>query len=430
MASAPRDFERRSWTWMCIQGRRLELSLTAGTFAVFSLCREVFNPLSPTLVGAVSLSMLLCQPGWRRGLASHLLNNRREARLRHVFWYCDVVGRGGHLPRLVSVRDFPAGRSYYLELPTGLYLESFERRLPELTAAFSARAIRVQPSGKSARFVEMTVTYDDAFRREYPSPLLNARASSLWEPVVLGVGEDGAPISINLFEHNLLIGGEPGSGKSVALSSIVAAAALDPSVHLVLLDGKEVELSLWLDVAGQFVGRSQDDAIRALEDVQAEMDDRYRELSAYRKRKIERSGRQGLILVVVDELALYLRGGEKALRDRFADLLRDLISRGRAAGVIVVAATQKPSHEIVPTFIRDLFAYRLALRCTSPEASDTILGQGWASQGFSAAVIDPQHRGVGYLLAEGGVPRQMLSANIRDDDLARLVERAVKARFS
>jgi len=235
-------------------------------------------------------------------------------------------------------------------------------------------------------------------------------------------------VSISLFEHNLLIGGEPGAGKSVALSSIVAAGALDPSVHLVLLDGKEVELSLWLDVAGQFVGRSQADAVRVLEEVRVEMDERYRELRLSRKRKIERLGTDGLILVVIDELALYLRGGEKLLRDQFADLLRDLIARGRAAGVIVVAATQKPSHDIVPTSIRDLFSYRLALRCTSPEASDTILGQGWASQGFSASTIDPQKRGVGYLLAEGDTPRQVLSANIRDGDLKLLIDRAIIAR--
>lgn len=430
MASAPRDFERRSWMWMCIRGRRLELGLTVATFTVLSLLRDLLGVLAPTLIGMAALVIFLGPPDWRRALSRRLLKNRREARVQYLFWYCDVVGRGGHLPSLVGVRDFPAGRTYCLELPTGLYLESFEKRLPELAAAFNARAIRVQPSRNSARYVEMIVMYGDAFRRGYTSPLLGADSFSLWEPVVLGVGEDGAPASVTLFEHNLLIGGEPGSGKSVALSSIVAAGALDPTVHLVLLDGKEVELSLWLDVAGQFVGRSQADAVSALEEVQAEMDDRYRELTVARKRKIEKSGEQGLILVVIDELALYLRGGEKALRDRFADLLRDLISRGRAAGVIVVAATQKPSHDIVPTFIRDLFAYRLALRCTSPEASDTILGQGWASQGFSASAIDPDQRGVGYLLAEGGIPRQMLSANIRDEDLERLIERAVKARYA
>lgn len=430
MANAPSDFDRRSWMWLCIRGRRLELSLTVVTFTVLSLSREIFGAFAPTLVGTMALVTLLGIPDWRESLSRRLLNNRREARLQRLFWYCDVVGRGGRLPSLIGVRDFPVGRIYYLELPTGLYPESFERRLLELTAAFSARVIRVQPSRDSARYVEMTVVYGDAFRREYSSPLLGVDSLSLWDPVVVGVGEDGAPVSVTLFEHNLLIGGEPGSGKSVTLSSIVAAGALDPSVHLVLLDGKEVELSLWLDVAGQFVGRSQADAVRVLEELQVEMDDRYRELTATRKRKIEKSGEYGLILVVIDELALYLRGGEKTLRDRFADLLRDLISRGRAAGVIVVAATQKPSHEIVPTFIRDLFSYRLALRCTSPEASDTILGQGWASQGFSASAIDPQQRGVGYLLAEGGIPRQMLSWNIRDEELECLIERALIARRS
>lgn len=430
MASVSRDFERRSWLWLCIQGRRLELGLMAATFVVFSTLRDLFGVFAPSLAGIAGLMALFALPDLRRSLARRLVANRRQARLRHIFWYCNVVGRGGLLPALASFREIPSGRVYQLELPTGLYQESLAKRLPELTAAFNARAIRVQPSGNNARCIEMTVLYGDTFKREFRSPLLGVDSCSLWEPVVMGVGEDGTPVSIVLFEHNLLIGGEPGSGKSVALSSIVAAAALDPTVHLVLLDGKEVELSIWLDVAGQFVGRSQADAVRVLQELQGEMDERYRHLAASRRRKIERSGQMGLILVVIDELALYLRGGEKALRDKFADLLRDLVSRGRAAGIIVVAATQKPSHDVVPTYIRDLFAYRLAFRSTTPEASDTILGQGWASQGYSSSTIDPQHRGVGYLIAEGGMPRQILTANIGDEDLQRLVERAVEVRCS
>ncbi len=74
--------------------------------------------------------------------------------------------------------------------------------------------------------------------------------------------------------------------------------------------------------------------------------------------------------------------------------------------MIVIAATQKPSNDIVPTFVRDLFSFRMALRCTTPEASDTILGQGWAKEGYSASTLDPTSRGVGYLLAEGAVPGQ------------------------
>jgi S-DNA-T family DNA segregation ATPase FtsK/SpoIIIE len=132
--------------------------------------------------------------------------------------------------------------------------------------------------------------------------------------------------------------------------------------------------------------------------------------------------------VVIDELALYLRGGSKLLRDRFAEALRDLVSRGRAAGVIVVAATQKPSHDVVPTYVRDLFSYRMAMRCTSPDASDTILGQGWATRGYSASMIDPAYRGVGYLLAEGSTPMRFRAAYFTDEDIVVLAHRAEMLR--
>jgi S-DNA-T family DNA segregation ATPase FtsK/SpoIIIE len=158
------------------------------------------------------------------------------------------------------------------------------------------------------------------------------------------------------------------------------------------------------------------------------MDVRYATLAATRRRKMTASDLEGLHLLVIDELAFYLRGGQKEMRDRFSELLRDLVSRGRAAGIIVVATTQKPSHEIVPTWIRDLFSFRLAMRCTSSDASDTILGQGWASQGFSAASIDSSSRGVGYLLAEGGSPSLVMTPYLSDDEIEIIESRAYELR--
>jgi DNA segregation ATPase FtsK/SpoIIIE, S-DNA-T family len=79
---------------------------------------------------------------------------------------------------------------------------------------------------------------------------------------------------------------------------------------------------------------------------------------------------------------------------------------------------------VVPTFLRDLFGFRWALRCSTPEASDTILGRGWASQGYSAAQVDPTARGVGLLLQEGGVPVRLRSCYLDDLDLAELARRA------
>ena len=141
-------------------------------------------------------------------------------------------------------------------------------------------------------------------------------------------------------------------------------------------------------------------------------------------RKIEPGGEFGLHVVAIDELAFYMRGGTKDERTELSETLRDLISRGRAAGMIVIAATQKPSNDIVPTYVRDLFSFRMALRCTTPEASDTILGQGWAKEGYSASTLDPTTRGVGYLLAEGAVPVKIRTHYLDDDAIAELAQLA------
>jgi DNA segregation ATPase FtsK/SpoIIIE, S-DNA-T family len=91
---------------------------------------------------------------------------------------------------------------------------------------------------------------------------------------------------------------------------------------------------------------------------------------------------------------------------------------------VTVATTQKPSADVVPTYLRDLFGFRWALRCSTPDASDTVLGRGWASQGYSAASIDPAARGVGLLLQEGGVPVRLRSCYLDDLELAELAHSA------
>jgi DNA segregation ATPase FtsK/SpoIIIE, S-DNA-T family len=96
--------------------------------------------------------------------------------------------------------------------------------------------------------------------------------------------------------------------------------------------------------------------------------------------------------------------------------------------VIVVAATQRPSSDIVPTSLRDLFGYRLAFRCSTSASSDVILGHGWASEGYSAADIDPAARGVGWLIAEGGIPRRIKTAFLSDEDVKALARYAARLR--
>ena len=252
---------------------------------------------------------------------------------------------------------------------------------------------------------------------------------SIWQPMQLGIDERGAPVRVGLGERNLLAAGEPGAGKSVGLNLIVAHAALSLDCRLILVDGKRVELGLWRRCANAFIGPSITEAIDLLKHLQQAMDTRYEELLDTGRRKITPECGHPVVVVVFDELAYFSATvGETKQQKEFITLIRDLVARGRAAGIIVVAATQRPSADIIPTSLRDLFGYRWAFRCTTDASSDVILGHGWANQGYSAAEIDPTARGVAWLIAEGGIPRRMKAAYLSDDQAARIAEHAVRLR--
>jgi S-DNA-T family DNA segregation ATPase FtsK/SpoIIIE len=254
-------------------------------------------------------------------------------------------------------------------------------------------------------------------------------ALSIFDPVYLGIDEFGHPSYVPIMYRNILIGGEPGAGKSSLLNNFVAHAALSMDCRLCLLDGKQVELGLWEDVADVFVGPDLAGAIRALRRVQVVMDSRYSYLRAKRRRKVVRADTFSPIMVAVDEIAYFsATAGDKKTQDLFSALLRDLVARGRAVGIMVVAATQRPSSDIIPTSLRDLFAWRFAGRCTTDASSDIVLGHGWAARGFTANSIDPTNQGAGLLIAEGGVPGLVKAAYLADHDVIRIADYAAWTR--
>ncbi len=261
------------------------------------------------------------------------------------------------------------------------------------------------------------------------TPAVPAFPLSIFDPVHLAIDENGEQVYVYLAERNMLLGGEPGGGKSNALNLITAHGALSCDCKLILIDGKQVELGPWRHSADLFIGPSITDALAAMTRLQQIMNDRYDKLLAAGLRKITPATGEPVYLVVIDEYAYFSATvGDRKQQAEFAALTRDLVARGRAAGVIVILATQRPSHQVIDPSLRDLFGYRWAFRCTTDSSSDTVLGHGWASEGYSAATIDPLARGVSWLLSETGTPRRIKAAYLTDQQIADLAALAAQLR--
>jgi S-DNA-T family DNA segregation ATPase FtsK/SpoIIIE len=236
-------------------------------------------------------------------------------------------------------------------------------------------------------------------------------------------------------ERSYLIGGEPGGGKSVASNNILTFAALDPYIDLYLGDGKYgFDQMLFEPLAKGVIGDRQghDPVMEMLETVREEMNRRYKLLRKLGTPKITReiAVKYGInpILLHLDEIQTWSASGDTKLDKAFVLSVADIVGRGRAAAIVTGAVTQRPAAEVVPTRLRDILSIRWALRCTTPDASDTILGAGRASQGYSAATFNADQRGAGFLLSEGALPIQTRSAFLNETELSGLASRAYDLR--
>lgn len=414
---------RLLWRW------RTELGMVlAGCFVYAELCTALGTEPARVAVSALVIAVLVV-PRSRYALRSVLWRARVRRRWERAIPLLGVGMLSDRPPVVHRIERVPAGIRLSLRLRIGTDIALLDRHAEAIAVALGARTVRLERDTLHAGTVYLTLVTRDPFASVVPQwPLVAHERADAWAPIPVGINENGAEVWMSLPERNVLLGGEPGAGKSGALAPLVAAVALDPSTELWLFDGKMVELAPWKPCARRFVGADMDDAIRALDELRAIMDARYGELSAAGRRKVAKDWDDRLQVVVIDELALFTSNTDRKSSAAFSDRLRDLVARGRAAGIVVLAATQKPSTDIVPSAVRDLFGFRWALRCATREASDTILGSGWATNGYSAAEIDPAMRGVGLLLAEGGVPVRLRTHWLDDDIIATIARRATAAR--
>jgi len=252
---------------------------------------------------------------------------------------------------------------------------------------------------------------------------------SMFDPMFIGIDEFGHHVTLDTVYHNLLIAGEPGGGKSGLINLAAATAALADNTRLVLFDAKWVELGPYMDVADEFIGDEIDKGLSVLRRLLTVARNRYLWILSQRRRKVRREDLLSTIVTIIDELAMFTTVlGTEQQQKEFEQLLRGLVSLGRACGMPVIAATQRTSWDIIPASLRDLFGYRCAFSCTTVGSSDVILGAGLAEMGFDASQINPDNPGEALLRAGKRLPYLIKAAYLSDDDIYTIADYAAWMR--
>lgn len=415
---------RPSWLW------RRELAALAVVTAVAVAGWLARGWLGGLLAAGWLVSAVAVMPWSRRRAVRVWRRGRLRRHWDRAMRFSALTTVNDRIPRIRAHRAVPAGDRLIVRVPRGATVAELDAEKDRVAAVLRVREVRVGQDRARADLAHVDIVRADPFAGGGPPrrwPWVGGGQRSLGDPVPLGVDDMGDEVSVRLPGKNMVIGGEPESGKSVALSLILAAAALDPWAQIWGWDAKKVELALWRPVLTRIAYNSMDAAIAQMEDLIKEMDARYELLEQSGRRSLK-PGEAPVILAAIDEMRFFTANTDRKAAKHFNALGEDLTARGRAALIVEVAATQKPAGDVVPTGWRDLMALRWAMRCNTRDASDTILGAGMATAGYDASDIDLDTRGVGLLHAEGGMPRRMRSYFLDDNDIRSIVARGVALR--
>lgn len=238
-------------------------------------------------------------------------------------------------------------------------------------------------------------------------PVIDAPEVSIWDPMDLGLDDEGNPIRVVLAgTPGIFIAGNPRMGKSTVQAAIVCTVVRAKDCRLWTIDASGRELVIFDEIAERRAGADIDDAIRLLKELQQEITDRGAILKEHRATELTRELAEKIGLdcigLVIDELSYFTNHDNSKKRTEFNTRLRDVESRGGAVGVFGVPATQKPEAEVVPSAIRDMITLKLALMCETADQVDTILGKGM-HKSLPAHELLVSDKGVGYIK---GVPER------------------------
>jgi DNA segregation ATPase FtsK/SpoIIIE, S-DNA-T family len=243
-------------------------------------------------------------------------------------------------------------------------------------------------------------------------------------PVVLGKDVAHNPIVIDIDQTpHLLMAGTTGSGKSVAMNVMILSLInkLSPDdVRFIMIDPKMLDLVAYNDLPHMLtpVVTQTDKALEVLNWVVEEMMVRYHLMSAVGAKNLESYNNKTTentlprIVVFIDELAdLMLTSGKK-----IESVLQRIAQMGRAAGIHLIVATQRPDVNVITGTIKANFPARMSFQVASTFDSRTILGQDGAE--------DLQGKGDMLYKDAGQRVSRIQGAYVTDDEISEYIKDA------
>lgn len=241
-------------------------------------------------------------------------------------------------------------------------------------------------------------------------------------PVALGQGSGGEPVVFDLAKMpHLLVAGATGSGKSVCLNAIVSCLITEKTpaeMRMILVDPKRVELTPYNGVPHLLapVIVETDTVVGYLKGLIREMFERYRRMEEVGVRNIEAynnrmADKMPFLCVVIDELADLMM---TAAVDVEQSICR-LAQLGRATGIHMIIATQRPSVDVLTGLIKANFPSRISFGVTSQVDSRTILDTGGADKLLGRGDML-------YLPLDASKPSRVQSVFIGDSEIEKLVD--------
>ena len=278
-----------------------------------------------------------------------------------------------------------------VETKTRVKVDAITAREKDLSLALRTPSIRIETPvmGKSLVGVEVPnpnpalVTLRNVMQdREFDQLRKKAKL-----PVAIGKGGSGETVAIDLSKMpHLLVAGSTGSGKSVFINTIISCLLIekDPSeLRLLLIDPKRVELTPYNGIPHLLtpVVVETDQVVSLLRGLIREMMDRYRSMEEIGVRNIDSfnkksSEKMPYLVVAVDELADLMMTASVDVEQALCRLAQ----LGRATGIHLIVATQRPSVDVLTGLIKANFPSRVSFALTSQIDSRTILDTAGAEK--------------------------------------------------